>query len=173
MHSPHSSHAKLRRAPDAESRLLVVDDEPLVRRWVERVLIEAGYAVDAVDDGIAALNALGRNVYELVLTDITMPRMDGLGVLAGAATLDATLPVVLMTGAPPDGLVVKANALGAVQILTKPMSLDVIVETVGRWVRLRRMQRLSATLRQEVFGGASGVRLAPDARASILAQLGL
>jgi CheY-like chemotaxis protein len=174
MHSSDSSHANLRRAPDGEpSRLLVVDDEPLVRRWVERVLIEGGYIVDAVDDGVAALAELGRHRYDLVLTDITMPRLDGLGVLAAAGQQDATLPVVLMTGAPPDGLVLKATELNAVQVLTKPMSLDAIAETVGRWVRLGRAQRLSTALRRLVPADAASTPLPLSERASMLAQVGL
>lgn len=137
----------LRRAPTGSSaRILVVDDEPLVRRWVERVLVDGGYQVDTAVDGAAAIDELSRHAYELVLSDVTMPRLDGLSVLAASIAKDPTVPVVLMTGAPEPDFETRATGLGASCVLLKPMPLHTVAESVGRFVRLRRLQLLTTSL---------------------------
>lgn len=75
--------------------VLVADDEPAVRQFVERALNYAGYAVTAVPDGAAALEALGKRRYDLLLTDIVMPELDGIA-LAGRVAKDFPATRILM-----------------------------------------------------------------------------
>lgn len=137
----------LNRAPAGEvSRVLLADDEPLVRRWVQRVLTDAGYEVVAVDDGQAALHELERAAYDVVLSDITMPRLNGMALLVASVERDPSVPVILMTGAPEVDVVERAERAGVAQVLMKPMPSAAIAYAVGRCARLRRIQILVASL---------------------------
>lgn len=159
----------LRVAPSGEAqRVLVVDDEPLVRRWVQRVLVEVGYQVDVANDGLAAVAEIQRNDYALVLTDVTMPRMDGIGVLVAALARNERTPVVLMTGAPRSELLERALVIGAAHLLIKPMPMHEILETVGRFVRLRRLHELAdqarALMTPITSSGSDGTQAQHDTR---------
>jgi two-component system chemotaxis response regulator CheY len=79
-------------------RVLVVEDEPMMRQLEQSILEQAGYAVDQADDGDVAIEALRRGRPDLVLLDIRMPRVDGWGVLEHVRTMDFPPPVVLVTG---------------------------------------------------------------------------
>lgn len=156
----------MRCAPsDHPSRVLVVDDEPLVRRWVSRVLKSAGYEVDVAEDGAAAIAALSQTSYELVLSDVTMPRLDGIGVLVASIAREPTVPVVLMTGAPPPGLYERASLLGAAAVLLKPMPLDDIVDVTGRYVRLHRLERTADSIREALGHAIAGAPASRQTRA--------
>ena len=84
---------------DSETQwVLVVDDEASVREFVERALNYAGYAVTAVDSGHAALQELGRKDYDLILTDIVMPDLDGIALALKVAKQYPKTKVMIMTG---------------------------------------------------------------------------
>jgi DNA-binding response OmpR family regulator len=77
--------------------LLVVEDDPPVRRLLAEVLTRAGYAVRTADDGLAALAAVEVEPPDLVLTDLVMPRLDGVGLLARLRAAGQRVPVVLIS----------------------------------------------------------------------------
>jgi CheY-like chemotaxis protein len=142
-------HEALNRAPAGDlSRVLVADDEPLVRRWVQRVLTDAGYEVVGVEDGQAALEELERAAYDVLLSDITMPRLNGMALLVASIERDPSVPVILMTGAPDFEVVERAEKAGVAQLLMKPMPSAAIAYAVGRCTRLRRIQQLVSSLCQ-------------------------
>lgn len=144
-----TTHEALNRAPAGEaSRVLLADDEPLVRRWVQRVLTDAGYEVVGVEDGQAALEELERAPYDVLLSDITMPRLNGLALLVASIERDPSVPVILMTGAPDLEVVERAERAGVAQLLMKPMPSAAIAYAVGRCARLRRIQQLAFSLCQ-------------------------
>ena len=78
--------------------ILIVDDEAGVRSSLVGILGDEGYAVDSVDSGEAALKAIENRRFDLLLLDVWMPGMDGLETLARIRTLDALLPVVVISG---------------------------------------------------------------------------
>ena len=73
--------APLQRQPNLRQRILVVDDDPLIRRLNSEVLVYSGYQVDAADDGASAWNALLVNDYDLLITDNDMPKVTGVDLL--------------------------------------------------------------------------------------------
>lgn len=100
MHEEHPRSPTAARRNGARARILVVDDERAVRRYVSRVLGSEGYAVHEAADGTEALELVraepdGRN---LVVSDIVMPRCNGVELHETIAGFAATLPVILMSG---------------------------------------------------------------------------
>jgi CheY-like chemotaxis protein len=108
--------------------ILVADDDKAIRKLLVRVLSEAGYAVVAARDGVAAL-ALARQVLpHLIILDLRMPRMSGLQFL----THSRPIPVIVLSGYLrdlPDDLASKPNIVAQ---LEKPVSLDLLRSTVRR-----------------------------------------
>jgi two-component system, NtrC family, nitrogen regulation response regulator NtrX len=113
-------------------RVLVVDDEPGIRRSLGGVLEDEGYAVDAVESGEACLTALPGADYGLVLLDIWLPGMDGMEVLARIQEIPfAERPeVVMISGHGSIEAAVKATKLGAFDFLEKPLSLQKVTVVV-------------------------------------------
>ncbi len=113
-------------------RLLLVDDEPGIRRSLAGILEDEGYAVDAVESGEDCLAALPGAGHELVLLDIWLPGMDGMEVLARIQEIPfAERPVVVMiSGHGSIEAAVKATKLGAFDFLEKPLSLQKVTVVV-------------------------------------------
>ena len=113
-------------------RILIVDDEPGIRRSLGGILEDEGYSVDAVESGEACLSALPGAGYGLVLLDIWLPGMDGMDVLARIQEIPfAERPVVVMiSGHGSIEAAVKATKLGAFDFLEKPLSLQKVTVVV-------------------------------------------
>src|SRR5581483_10136891 len=115
-------------ADPSNANILLVDDDALLRRSTARLLRQAGHRVDEQPDGEAALQALSKGNYDVVLTDLSMPRLDGLELLRRIRSFDSELPVILVTGAPDLGSAVEAVELGATRYLTKPFRHEALKE---------------------------------------------
>src|SRR5438552_16066157 len=87
-------------ADSQNANVLLVDDDALLRRSTARLLRQAGHRVEEQPDGEAALQALSKSNYDVVLTDLSMPRLDGLELLRRIRAFDSELPVILVTGSP-------------------------------------------------------------------------
>lgn len=112
-------------AGPTRGRLLVADDEPHIRRILTTLLEMSDFVVDAVSDGIAALELLGGSVhYDLILLDIMMPGASGLEVLRDLRALPerADVPVMILTAKGQDADRDEAFSLGAADFVTKPFS---------------------------------------------------
>jgi len=103
-------------------RVLVVDDEQIVRDSCERVLRDAGYAVRTVDNGYDALEACRDERFDLMLTDLKMPGMQGLDVIRAVAKELPEIRVVIITGYPSRESALQAGRLGVFDYLEKPLS---------------------------------------------------
>jgi CheY-like chemotaxis protein len=121
-------------APSCVGRVLLVDDHAELRRVWIRVLRRAGHEVEEATSARDALGRLAEQTFDLVLSDIQMPDMSGLDLLAKVRDLDPKLAVVLLTGAPEAASVARAQELGASEYLTKPVDLARLTATVGRCV---------------------------------------
>ena len=80
------------------ARILVAEDDPSVRSFVLRALALRGHEVTAVEDGLQALDALAEDSFELLITDIAMPGLDGIGLALRVGRDQPDLPVLMMTG---------------------------------------------------------------------------
>ena len=121
--------------PVAErARVLVVDDEPIVREVVARYLARAGYVVDTAADGDAALAAFDAMPPDLVLLDLMLPRRDGFEVFAGLRRRSPT-PVIMLTARGEETDRVLGLELGADDYVAKPFSPRELVARVGAVLR--------------------------------------
>jgi CheY-like chemotaxis protein len=115
----------------AVKRVLVVDDDPVVGKSIDRALSPRGYAVITASDGPEALDRLAREDYDVVYTDIKMPGMDGLEVAARIKASRPWLPVVIVTGYGTDANEAKAKDIGVAGFLRKPLSPEMIETSVA------------------------------------------
>ena len=134
-------------------RLLVVDDEPKLGRLVADMLALDGHEVLRAGGGREALALLASRPIDVVVTDLRMPEVDGLAVLAAARALPAPPEVVLMTAYGTAESAVAAMKAGAADYVTKPFSMDELRLRIGRLAAQRRAEATSARLVQ---------RLTPD-----------
>lgn len=144
--------------PDTAGRILVVDDEPALREVMSDLFAEAGYGVAACASGREALDALTRDTYDAVLTDVLMPDMNGLDLLRAVRENDLDLPVVLFTGGPSLESAIAAVEYGALLYLVKPVSAQTLLATTERAVKLGALARL----KRQALAGTSLERLASD-----------
>jgi two-component system response regulator MprA len=134
MHHPAARpNASIHESPRA--RLLVVDDEQLIRELYGRVLSLEGYEVETAEDGVTALEWLAREHFDLVLTDWQMPRLDGASMLLALRSAGSHTPVIMMSGSlpftpPPAGV---ASHLSA--ILQKPVRYAEVIFAVAAALR--------------------------------------
>jgi EAL domain-containing protein (putative c-di-GMP-specific phosphodiesterase class I) len=118
-------------------RVLVVDDDELFLRVCGSLLRRAGLTVDAVHSPTEALALIGKQRYDAIVSDFCMPDLSGLSLLKAAREVDATVPFVLMTGAPSIESAISAIDLGVHKYLPKPFDVDVFVNTVAEAVKRR------------------------------------
>lgn len=125
------------------ARVLVVDDDPVVARSIDRVLTGKGYAVITASGGTEALEKLAQEKYDAVFTDIRMPGMDGFEVAKRIRATQPWLPVVIVTGYGSPESKARAKELGVAGFLHKPLSPDMI-EGSAREVLLRKARQTPA-----------------------------
>lgn len=113
-----------------KARILVVDDEEIVRISCERILSPAGYRVDVTPDGRKALQMLEQNKYDLVLSDLKMPHMDGMEVLAEIKKRTPQARVIIITGYSTVEIAVKAIKMGAYNYIEKPFNPETLISAV-------------------------------------------
>ena len=115
------------------ARILVVDDEPPIRHLIARVLTGAGHEISEAADGAEAASKLKAEPFDLVITDIVMPNLDGLETLMNLARDGEKVPVIAISGIYPDSsLYLKAaKSLGARLTLSKPFRESELVAAVN------------------------------------------
>jgi CheY-like chemotaxis protein len=104
--------------------ILLVDDEPSVRKTVTGLLHLFGHRVWEAENGIQALEILAENRFDLIMTDIGMPHMDGLSFLNRIGEIPVNTPVIVVTGQQDLMVAQRALEAGAEAFMTKPISLD-------------------------------------------------
>jgi EAL domain-containing protein (putative c-di-GMP-specific phosphodiesterase class I) len=162
--------AKDELAADATGRgqILLVDDECSIARAYARTLGAAGFTVETANDGKSAAAAARARKFDVIVSDITMPGMNGLELLRAVREHDLDVPFVLMTGGPAVDSAVRAMEYGALRYLIKPVAPAELEEVVTRAVRLHQMARIKreALDMYRLDGKALGDRTALEARFS-------
>jgi two-component system response regulator AtoC len=152
-------------------RVLVVDDEPAVLFTLAEVLVERGHDVVTATNGQEALGRL--DGVDAVVTDLAMPGMDGLALLAAIRERDAALPVALLTAHGSEKVAVAAMKAGAYDYATKPFDIDELVVMVERALEARslrdRTRRLAAeqAIGRRIVGASLPMRRLLDAVARV------
>jgi CheY-like chemotaxis protein len=114
----------------ALKRVLVVDDDPVVGKSIDRVLSPRGYAVITAGTGEEALSRLAAEDYDVVYTDIRMPGMDGIEVARRIKAMRPWLPVLIVTGFGSEENMAAAKEAGVAGFLHKPLAPDAIEDSV-------------------------------------------
>ena len=114
---------------NASRKVLVVDDDPAVRKSIDRVLSNKGYAVITAENGEEAMRKLNEEKYDLVYTDIRMPGMSGLDVAEQVKARKPWTPVVIITGYGTDAAQARAKAAGVSSFVHKPLSPEMIEDS--------------------------------------------
>jgi excisionase family DNA binding protein len=114
------------------SRILVVDDEASIRELLAKTLTLAEYEVDVAADGRAALERLRLMPYDLLITDLKMPGVDGLTVIREARRYRPDLPVIIITGYSTEASAIEAINLGVAGYLTKPFRVPRVLAAAAK-----------------------------------------
>lgn len=123
-------------------RILLVDDDDGFRSAYARVIRGMGHDVEAAARGPQALGLLETRSFDLVISDISMPEMDGVEFLRRIRQRDADVPVILVTGAPTFDSAVRSIEHGVFRYFTKPVDRDAFADAVKRALSLHRLARL-------------------------------
>ena len=116
-------------------RVLVVDDEAVIRDALKRILDEDRFNVETCSSGYGAIEILQANEFDLIVTDLKMPGMSGLEVLKAVKALQPDVPVIMITGYASVATAVEAMKCGAFDYLSKPFAPDQFLEKVDQAVR--------------------------------------
>jgi response regulator RpfG family c-di-GMP phosphodiesterase len=131
-------------------RVLVVDDEKVIREILSDFLTMEGYVVRTVEDGSNALQELERRSYNLVISDLKMPGMGGLELLEKIAEMKANVLTVIMTGFGTVETAIEAMKKGAYDYILKPFKIEEVVHVVERGLDRQRLQAENIKLKEAV-----------------------
>ncbi|HSC88806.1 MAG TPA: HD domain-containing phosphohydrolase [Polyangiaceae bacterium] len=134
--------------PPEQPRVLVVDDEKFIRDILSDFLTMEGYAVRTASDGTQAVGELSRAHYDLVISDLKMPRMGGLDLLQHVAKLQPEALTVIMTGFGTVETAIDAMKHGAYDYILKPFKVEEIVHVVQRGLEKQRLAAENLRLRE-------------------------
>ena len=118
--------------PAGRPRVLVADDEASVRDLLSKTLALAEYDVDVAADGRSAVERLRILPYDLLITDLKMPGVDGLAVIREARRLKADIPVIIITGFSTEASAIEAANLGVSGYLTKPFRIPRVLSVAAK-----------------------------------------
>ncbi len=162
-------------------RILLIDDDPALGRYLSRVLIRAGFEVTHELDSVAALQRIETESWDLLITDVELPGMTGLELLERVRQIVPDLPVAVLTGHPTVDYAVSALRNSAAEFLQKPIAAGDLVAKAAELVKAGRAAR--AANRETVLAigahpddveiGAAGTLLAHRAAGDIVAILTL
>lgn len=120
------------------AKILIAEDDMAVREFVSRALTNSGHDVTAADDGMRALEALSEDSFDLLLSDIVMPEMDGIALALKASKDWPDMPILLMTGYAAERQ--RAHNLDALihDVISKPFTLQQICEAADKVLEQNR-----------------------------------
>ncbi|MFC1725042.1 ATP-binding protein [candidate division KSB1 bacterium] len=127
-------------------KILIVDDEDNIRNLLDEVLSFEGYKTDQAENGINAITKLENNAYDLIITDLIMPGIDGLGVLKRAKELNPDIVVIMMTGQATMESAIKSLKLGANDFITKPFEITPLLQILEKNLLNQKLKRENITL---------------------------
>ena len=132
------------------ARILIVDDDASHRAMLKAVLSDKGYRVQEADDGDTACAMVEKNIFDLVLMDLRMKRMDGDAAQKKMARVNPDLPVVIMTAYGSVRSAVEALKSGAENYLTKPIDIDELIILVKRALRQHQLEVENLNLKEQL-----------------------
>lgn len=140
---------------DSENKngILIVDDEAVIREGMRRVLTGAGHHVETSSSGRTAIEKIQEQDFNVVITDLKMPGMDGIEVLKTIKILQPEVPVIIITGYSTVDTAVEAMKNGAFDYIAKPFDPDLIIEKVQRAIDHKALSLASFASGKELNSG--------------------
>lgn len=135
------------------ARILIIDDEPIAVRNLAYALRKNGYDVTTRESGTGGLEALQTQMFDLILTDLRMERVDGMAILKRALETDPDIAVVLITAHGTLDSAVEAMKAGAFHYVAKPFRLDEVRSIVANALQLVELKRENRSLRSQANSG--------------------
>jgi len=133
-----------------KANILIVDDEANTLASLARAFRLAGHEATVCDNAARALELARSDHFDLILSDVVMPRRDGLALLEDLKTAGVTTPVVMMSGQAHIEMAVRATRLGALDFLEKPLSTEKLLVTVENATKLTRLEHENHELQRRV-----------------------
>jgi DNA-binding NtrC family response regulator len=131
-------------------RILVVDDEPNMLRLLKTILMDkTGYEVTTTNNPLEVSKMLQEDHYDLVITDLKMPLVDGIDLIGIVKGIDAAMPIIVITAYGTIETAEEAIQKGAYDFITKPFRKETILITIKRALEWKRMQGELAALKKE------------------------
>ncbi len=122
-------------------KILVIDDEDIVRMSCQRILAPEGYEVKTTKSAVEGFKLLGEECFDVVLTDLKMPDIDGIEVLRRVKEEWPDIEIIMITGYQTINTAVQAIKLGAFDYIEKPFTPDSILSAIGKAVEQRKEKR--------------------------------
>jgi DNA-binding NtrC family response regulator len=126
----------------SKNNILVVDDEDLLRETVVELLAMGGFRATGMPNGEAALKELEKNEYDLLITDVMMPKMNGMELVARVREKKPELEIIVMSGHGTEATKVKLDMMGVYGYLEKPVRASDLIAIAGKAVKSNRLERL-------------------------------
>ncbi len=136
--------------PEDKNRVLVVDDEPGMRDFLEIMLRKDGYEVDTASDGAEAIDRIEQKMFDLAVVDIQMPIMNGIDVLQKINEKSPETTVIMITAYASHETAIDAMKLGAYDYITKPFKIDEIKLVIKKSLEKKRLERENSRLKKEL-----------------------
>lgn len=136
--------------PVSLGRLLIVDDEARLMMALRDTLRDQGYEVVGVTSGAEALAVLSTSTFDLLLTDLSMPAMDGITLLTAALKSDPNLVGIMMTAHGTIATAVEAMRIGAFDYILKPFKLSAVLPVINRALSVRKLRLHNAELQRRI-----------------------
>ena len=133
-----------------EDRILVADDEQSMREFLDIMLKKEGYNVSLASNGEEVLKLIDKDLFDLILLDIRMPRLDGIGVLKKIKTASPETIVIMITAYASADTAIKAMKEGAYDYITKPFKVDEIKLIIKNALEKKNLQKENLLLKQVV-----------------------
>jgi len=133
-----------------QARVLIVDDEAVIRDGLKRILSTERFIVETCASGFRAIELLNEQEFDLIITDLKMPGMNGIEVLKAVATLQPGVPVIMITGYATVETAVEAMKNGAVDYITKPFAPAQFLEKVEHALEQRIVPMDEVYLKKEI-----------------------
>lgn len=118
-------------------RVLLVDDEEDLRETLADLLAHVGYRVTTADSGVSAVAAARTHGFDLLLTDLRMPGMDGAETITAIKAIDPAIRVIVVTGYSSEEVAADCRRRGADEIVPKPFDIEELLRVMERVVRSR------------------------------------
>ena len=118
----------------SKRKVLVVDDELSIRTILKQILEKNNFEADTAVDGVQALEKLKAGPFDIVISDINMPNMDGVALLKKIKEDYPNVPVIFITAFGRDKIIVEAMKIGLTNFIEKPFKMDAVINTLNQHI---------------------------------------